>query len=160
MEAQPNLSNQSSEDAAKLSPMVQLLQAMHLVKMQVGALEKDKANPFLKVNYVTLGQIYSQVTEAMAEVGLYPHSFLSQGSVWTEVYHLGGEKVTSVFPIPEGNKADIQKLGAAITYGTRYNLFCLLGLPQGESDTDGETRHTKSHAAPTVHTEAHDFNPF
>jgi hypothetical protein len=65
--------------------------------------------------------------------------FDEHGNFMLEVslVHEGGERETSVWPLPDPRRVGPQDLGSAITYGRRYLKMALTGTFPGGEDDDG-----------------------
>lgn len=117
----------------------QLTQALLRVQEKLEAVKKTSANPYYKSKYANLESVLSIVKPLLEEnklLLLQPCGRDTQGSfVATEVRHLNGEAVQCRVYFPE--PADMQKLGASITYGRRFGLTSLFAMEQ--EDDDGET---------------------
>lgn len=110
-------------------------------------------NPFTKSQYTTINAIYQQLLPVMAEHQLYLTSRAANGQVTTTIHHENGASLSSSFRLPDTD--DIQKIGGAMTYGTRYNIVAMMALPQ--EDDDG---HTASQPSKAKRTTPDDYQPF
>jgi hypothetical protein len=100
-------------------------------------IEKSATNPHFKKAYSDLGDILASIEPGLrAYKLLILHSLEGDKLVTSIVDVESSESITSSFPIP--SNIDPQKTGAAISYGKRYNLSCLLNL-QSEKDDDGNS---------------------
>lgn len=117
--------------------------ATALLKFQgeVTGVKRDGANPHFKSRYATLENVMDTARPALQECGI---SFVQapgaivEGSleVTTRLTHAeSGEWMQSTMHMPLG-KRDPQGAGSATTYGLRYSLMAMLGLPP--TDDDGE----------------------
>jgi hypothetical protein len=128
----------------------QIMRARIKVQTEVmkGA-KRDRLNPFAKSKYATLESVLESICEPLTDAGLV----ITQGSeairergvdktlsrwltVWTRLDHAeSGEwiQVSTEVPI---EKATPQAIGSALTYGRRYTVKLLLGMP--EIDDDGQ----------------------
>jgi threonine dehydrogenase-like Zn-dependent dehydrogenase len=121
-----------------------------LVKAQteIKAAIKDATNPFFKNKYADLASVIEAVRIPLNKAGI---SFLQPASadehgviVETVLLHSSGEWISESLHMPV-NKQDAQAVGSAITYGRRYGLQSLCGVPS--EDDDGE-RATKTVSMP------------
>lgn len=111
------------------------------VQGAVNAVRKDAKNPHFKSNYASLEAVMDTVKPALQNVGV----LLTQGlgtvvdgslEVSTRLTHCeSGEWLESTMHVPL-QKRDPQGVGSAATYGLRYSIMALLGLPP--VDDDGE----------------------
>ncbi len=114
---------------------------LFMVQSRVQAVRKDSKNPHFKSNYASLEAVMDAVKPALNDNRL----FLTQGlgnivdgslEVTTRITHSEtGEWVESTMHVPL-QKRDPQGVGSAATYGCRYSLMAILGLPS--TDDDGE----------------------
>jgi hypothetical protein len=122
-----------------------------------GDLVKDSKNDYLKSPYMSLPALLKAVKPPLLEQGvtIYSQLVVSDG-YWVVRTTLstidGGEELSSDFPVPTESAQDLprptslQKIGSAVTYGVRYNLFALLAVCP-ESDDDGNSAMS---SAPTL----------
>lgn len=118
--------------------------AVALVKAQAGikAAIKDATNPHFKSKYADLGSVVEAVKAPLLKEGI---TFL-QGvedaengvAVETMLLHTSGEWLSSTVKIP-ATKQDAQGYGSAITYGRRYGLQAMCGVPAEDDDGNAAT---------------------
>jgi len=111
---------------------------------------KDKENPFYKSGYADLASVVEAVREPLAtnEICFYHELGDSDGTGVTVTCILGhssGQWLSSTVTIKPA-KADAQGIGGAQTYGRRYTLVAITGLPQ--VDDDGNTASGASDKKP------------
>jgi hypothetical protein len=122
-----------------------------------GDLVKDSRNDYLKSPYMSLPALLKAVKPPLLEQGvtIYSQLVVSNGcwAVRTTLSTIDGkEELSSDFPVPTESAQDLprptslQKIGGAVTYGVRYNLFALLAVCP-ESDDDGNSAMS---SAPTL----------
>ena len=118
------------------------------LRQEVGKIERNKTNPFLKSKYFDINQLIEQIDPVLVENRL----LLTQPLVFengltlvrTVIEDIDGDGIyLSDAVVPETN--DPQKLGSSITYLRRYTLQSLLGLQAG--DDDGNTGSGKVYAS-------------
>jgi hypothetical protein len=122
------------------SGKVSLLEAIAAASHSFGELTKDSKNEYLKSSYLGLPGLLKAVKRPLLEQGV---------TVYTQVHRThdgffvvrttlslvsGEEEISSDFPVPE--PTNLHKIGAAVTYGTRYNLLAMLAVCP-EADDDG-----------------------
>lgn len=97
----------------------------------------DAANPFFNSKYANLAEVIRAVSEPFANNSL---SFVqSPGfvdgmiSVTTRIIHVSGEWIEGETILPP-TKNDAQGYGSAITYGKRYGLQAMAGVPSVDDD--------------------------
>jgi hypothetical protein len=102
---------------------------------------RDAVNPFHKNRYATLEAVIETARPGLAKAGLAflqaPSGF-GQGAVeiTTILMHgSSGEWIRASYPMPLP-KPDPQGVGSAITYGCRYALMAMLGLPPLDDDAE------------------------
>lgn len=128
---------------------VSLLEAIAAASAGFGDLTKDSKNDYLQSSYLKLPRLLKAIKPALLEQGVVIYSqCVSAEGLWfvctTLSFVDGSEEISSDFPIPDAT--NLQRIGAAFTYGTRYNLFALLAVSPDEDD-DGNYATT---AAPTA----------
>jgi hypothetical protein len=114
-----------------------------LLKFQgaVSAVRRDAKNPHFRSNYASLENVIDTARPALQECGVLfsqAPGAIVDGSleVTTRLTHAeSGEWIQSTMHMPLG-KRDPQGAGSATTYGLRYSLMAMLGLPP--TDDDGE----------------------
>jgi hypothetical protein len=121
--------------------------ASALVKAQAvmhGA-AKDGVNPQFKSSatggrYATLANVIDACRKPLTDHGIAflqaPGAILPEGlPITTTLVHTSGEWITNtlVMPVPV-DKRTAQGVGSAITYGCRYALMAMLGLPPVDDD--------------------------
>jgi hypothetical protein len=135
----------ASSDSLHLVPArhdrVSLLEAIAAAAPAFGALTKDSSNNYLKTAYLALPGLLAAVKRPLLEQGVtvYSQIMLHEGS-WiirtTLALVNGSEEVCSDFPVAD---LSMQRIGATVTYGTRYNLFALLAICPEDADDDGNS---------------------
>lgn len=114
-----------------------------------GDLVKDSKNDYLRSQYMGLPALLKAVKPPLLEQGvtIYSQLVVNDGCwvVRTTLSTIdGSEELSSDFPVPIESAQDLprptslQKIGGAVTYGVRYNLFALLAVCP-ESDDDGNS---------------------
>jgi hypothetical protein len=118
-----------------------------LVKAQtkIKAALKDSTNPHFRSKYADLSSVVDAVKSPLLECGI---SFLqgvqdAEGGVAVEtmLLHTSGEWISSTLRIP-AVKQDAQGYGSAITYGRRYGLQAMCGVPAEDDDGNAATAST------------------
>lgn len=131
--------------------MSELYKALHRVQGVVRGVKRDAKNPHFKNNYATLEQVTDTIRQHMQDAGLIwfqmPGRITDGGiEVTTVIAHAeSGEEIRSVMEVPLG-KRDPQGAGSALTYGQRYSLMAILGLPP--TDDDAETAIDRDDSRP------------
>jgi hypothetical protein len=125
-----------------------------IIKVQGGisGVHKNAKNPHFKSSYATLENVIDTARPALQEAGIafvQAPGMVVDGSVevTTMLIHDSGEWMRSTLHVPLG-KRDPQGVGSAITYGCRYSLMAMLGLPP--TDDDGEAAMERDEPKRTV----------
>lgn len=111
------------------------------VQKKLEAVSKSADNPFYKSKYADLNVILEATKPLLNEAGiviLQPVGRDTLGHfVETQLIHSSGESRASRMYLTDNAGADMQKLGAAVTYARRYGLQSFLVMES--EDDDGET---------------------
>ena len=108
-----------------------------------GAMEgavKDRQNPHFRNEYATLASVIEAVRGPLRDNELafiQASGEMVDGSlpIETRLVHSSGQWFRSILPMPVGQKT-AQAVGSALSYGRRYALMTMLGVPS--VDDDGE----------------------
>lgn len=120
-----------SDSITKIAP------ALVKAQGQIKAAIKDSTNPHFRSKYADLGSVVDAVKAAL----LVNEITFMQGvedaengvAVETMLLHSSGEWISSTLRIP-ASKQDAQGYGSAITYGRRYGLQAMCGVPAEDDD--------------------------
>lgn len=120
--------------------IVALTGAILKVQGEISGVKKDAVNPHFKNRYATLENVIDTARPALQEANIafiQAPGIVTGGAVevTTMLVHESGEWMRSTLHVPL-QKQDAQGVGSAITYGCRYSLMAMLGLPP--TDDDGE----------------------
>lgn len=125
-----------------------------IIKVQgaISGVHKNAKNPHFKSSYATLENVIDTARPALQEAGIafvQAPGMVIDGSVevTTMLVHTSGEWMKSTLHVPLG-KRDPQGVGSAITYGCRYSLMAMLGLPP--TDDDGEAAMERPASTPST----------
>lgn len=147
---------EKTPSASKVSNTDSIPNKLLEFQKRVSAISKDSVNPFFHSKYFDVNTVIDTIKPILNEVGLIVSQPLEvidgKNILATDVWDEHGTYLESQILIPE--IADVQKLGAAITYLRRYALVSLL-LLQGEDDDDGNLSKpskapVKQNPAPTA----------
>jgi hypothetical protein len=134
------------------SPEIKQIAAA-LVKAQAdikGAV-KDSTNPHFRSKYADLGSIIDAVKAPLLRQGIAflqgVHDAVDGVAVETMLIHSSGEWISSTLRIP-AVKQDAQGYGSATTYGRRYGLQSMCGVPAEDDDGHAATASTSSRITP------------
>ena len=115
-----------------------LLEAIAAASASFGDLAKDAKNDYLKTSYMSLPGLLKAVKRPLLEQGVVVYSVITTNTAGSLVVRTtlalagGGEEMSSDFPVID--ISNVNKVGAAVTYGTRYNLFALLAVCPDDDD--------------------------
>lgn len=120
-------------------------QALLAASVNFGSLEKDSDNPYFKSKYLSLGALLNAVRPALSDQGIIiasRYELVPQGWVVTTtlLHVLTGGTLESSFPVTDTSGS--QKIGAAGTFGMRYNLLQLLGIAAADDDGNSTSNLT------------------
>jgi hypothetical protein len=125
-----------SESIAAIAPA--LVKAQAEIK---GAL-KDSTNPHFRSKYADLSSVVEAVKAPLLKHGIAflqgVHDAENGVAVETVLLHSSGEWISSTLRIP-ASKQDAQGYGSAITYGRRYGLQAMCGVPAEDDDGNAAT---------------------
>jgi hypothetical protein len=113
--------------------------AVALVKAQadVRAAIKDATNPHFRSKYADLGSVVDAVKLPLLKHGITflqgVHDAEGGVAIETMLLHSSGEWISSTMRVP-ATKQDAQGYGSAITYGRRYGLQSMCGVPAEDDD--------------------------
>ena len=131
--------------------MKNINKALFELQGKLRGVQRDASNPHFKNRYASLEQVTDTIRPHMQELGLFfmqmPGS-VKDGAieVKTILTHAdSGEHYDFTMEVPLA-KRDPQGAGSALTYGQRYSLMAVLGLPP--TDDDAETAIDRSNARP------------
>jgi len=130
-----------SQDITKLS------EALNLAQAEMKGVAKDSRNPHFKNYYASLEAVIDTAKPVLNKHGLaftQAPGALVEGAVeiTTMLMHTSGQWIRSTLHMPVV-KRDPQGVGSAITYGLRYSLMAVLGVPPTDDD-DGERAMDRS----------------
>lgn len=139
-----------SDSIAKIAP------ALCKAQTAFTAAIKAAENPHFRKTYADLGSVIDAVKPHLNANGI---SFLQGVSgtergvaVETMLVHDSGEWLSSTLEIP-ASKLDAQGYGSAITYGRRYGLQALCGVPAEDDDGNAATDGVRNEKEPVRHPE-------
>lgn len=124
-----------------------------LLKAQKGikAALKDSTNPHFKSKYADLSSVIDAVKEHLnaQDIAFLQGIVSAENGVGVEtmLLHKSGEWLSSILEIP-ASKQDAQGYGSAITYGRRYGLQSMCGVPAEDDDGNAATASTQSRITP------------
>lgn len=121
--------------------ITKLAEALNLAQSEMRGVAKDASNPHFKNRYASLEAVIDGTKPALTKHGLaftQAPGALIEGAleITTMLMHSSGQWIRSTLHMPVA-KRDAQGVGSAITYGLRYSLMAVLGVPPTDDD-DGE----------------------
>jgi hypothetical protein len=132
-----------SESIIKIAP------AFLKAQQEMSKVSKGAANPFFKSKYADLASVMEAVKGPLNDNGIsYLQPTKSAGGhaiVETVLLHSSGEWLSEELSVPIV-KQDPQGVGSALSYGKRYGLQSICGLPAADDDGNAACRQT---AAPS-----------
>jgi hypothetical protein len=125
--------------------------ALAAAQAEYKAVELDASNPHFRSKFSSYATCCESLRGPLNKHGLAlpdfrPGFFGGQWVLVGTLRHKGGQWISGMVPLLTG-KADMQQLGAAMTYGKRMLLMALVGGFSGEPDDDGETVRAEAKAA-------------
>jgi hypothetical protein len=113
----------------------------------VGA-HKAADNPFFKTRYSDLASVMAAIRNPFADNGLsfvqVPAFTEGHVAITTRIMHTSGQWIEGMLEVPVA-KRDAQSVGSAISYGKRYALQSMAGVPS--IDDDGDAASSSAPAA-------------
>lgn len=132
----------------------ELATALAKAQGQMEGAKKDSSNPFFKSKYADLAAVVEAVKKPFSDNGLsyIQITDLPEGDgdavlIETVLMHSSGQWVSGKLRMPV-SKHDAQGVGSAITYGRRYGLQAMAGVPA--EDDDGNAAAASAPKTPTV----------
>lgn len=126
----------------------ELALALHKAQAKMKGALKDSTNPHFRSKYADLGSVIEAVKQPLLDNGitfLQGVSGIENGvAVETMLLHVSGEWMSSTLEIP-ASKHDAQGYGSAITYGRRYGLQSMCGVPAEDDDGNAATASAPRH---------------
>lgn len=126
----------------KSDSITKLAEALHKAQGKIKAALKDSTNPHFRSKYADLSSVIEAVKQPLLDSGLtYLQGIEDAESgviVETMLLHTSGEWISSRLRIP-ATKQDAQGYGSAITYGRRYGLQSMCGVPAEDDDGNAAT---------------------
>ncbi len=131
----------------------ELMAALASAQGEMSGAAKDSINPHFRASYSDLASVIAAIRAPFAKHGLCyiqgPGQLIDGVVVvTTRIGHTSGQWVESSAHIPIGQKVNAQTYGSAVTYGRRYGLQALAGVPS--VDDDGNAASEAPVAAPPV----------
>ena len=136
-----------SDSIANIAPALVKAQA------EIKAALKDSTNPHFRSKYADLSSVVDAVKAPLLKNGISflqgVHDAVEGVAVETMLLHTSGEWISSTLRIP-AVKQDAQGYGSAITYGRRYGLQSMCGVPAEDDDGNAATASSTSRITPVA----------
>ena len=136
-----------SDSIANIAPALVKAQA------EIKAALKDSTNPHFRSKYADLSSVVDAVKAPLLKNGISflqgVHDAVEGVAVETMLLHTSGEWISSTLRIP-AVKQDAQGYGSAITYGRRYGLQSMCGVPAEDDDGNAATASQSSRITPVA----------
>ena len=138
-----------------MAEKVNIYQKLNNFRGLVGAIRKDKENPFHKSKYADINSILEATTDKLSEAGLVDVDTTKideNGQLWLETKLINIDNPEEFLkietPLLLKDKNNPQALGSALTYCRRYNRVTLLGLEQEDDDGNAAAEPPKEQYSP------------
>lgn len=136
-----------SESIKALAP------ALHKAQGAIKAAIKDSTNPHFRAKYADLSSVIEAVKKPLLDNGIMFLQGIEDAengvAVETMLLHTSGEWMSSTCKIP-ATKQDAQGYGSAITYGRRYGLQSMCGVPAEDDDGNAATASAPARITPVA----------
>lgn len=133
--------------------ITELVKALSKVQSQVHGVAKDSTNPHFKNRYASLEAVIGAIRQPCLEAGLLftqaPGNVVDGKLEITTMLMHGNQWMRSTMQVPLA-KTDPQGVGSATTYGCRYSLMAMFGLPPLDDDAEAAVSHAPIKQAPRV----------
>jgi hypothetical protein len=121
----------------KSEQISELAAALVKAHAEIGAVAKGAVNPFFKSKYATLEAVVDTVKPALLKQDIVVVQGVQDAeggvAVETMLLHKSGQWISSTLRLP-ASKEDAQGYGSACTYGRRYGLQAICGVPAEDDD--------------------------
>ena len=118
--------------------------ALSKAQAEMTGAKKSSKNPFFKSSYSDLAAVCEAISGPFANHGLSyiqsPEFSEQYIQVITRIMHSSGQWIEGVVSLPP-TKNDAQGYGSAITYGRRYGLQAMAGVPSVDDDGQAAVEH-------------------
>jgi hypothetical protein len=137
----------------KSETIVNIAPALVKAQAEIKAALKDSTNPHFRSKYADLSSVVEAVKGPLLKNGICflqgVHDAVDGVAVETMLLHTSGEWISSTLRIP-AVKQDAQGYGSACTYGRRYGLQSMCGVPAEDDDGNAATASTTSRITPVA----------
>lgn len=109
---------------------------------EINGVVKSATNPFFKSKYATLEAVTDAIKAPLLKHGIVVVQGVQDAengvAIETMLLHSSGQWISSTLRLP-ASKEDAQGYGSAITYGRRYGLMAICGVPAEDDDGNAAT---------------------
>ncbi len=120
----------------------ELAAALVKAHAEIKGVVKSATNPFFKSKYADLASVVDAVKAPLLKHGIVIVQGVQDAeegvAVETMLLHTSGQWISSTLRLP-ASKQDAQGYGSACTYGRRYGLQAICGLPAEDDDGNAAT---------------------
>ncbi len=128
-----------------------LRQKLLAVQKEIGAIKKNKKNPFFSSNYFDINGLLEMVKPVLNKYNLVLLQPLitdnGKAAVKTILMDADSNESLIEYYVPLPETPDAQKMGSAVTYIRRYSLQSLLALEAEDDDGNSASGNFKKAAA-------------
>jgi hypothetical protein len=115
----------------------QLAAALVAAHAEIKGVVKSATNPFFKSKYAPLDAVVDAVKPPLLKQGIVVVQGVQDAEIGvaieTMLLHSSGQWISSTLRLP-ASKEDAQGYGSAISYGRRYGLMAICGVPAEDDD--------------------------
>ena len=133
--------------------IAEIAKALSIAQSQMTGAKKGSKNPFFKNVYSNLTSVMEAISEPFANNGLCfiqsPGFTDNLITVTTRIMHTSGEWLEGTTCMPP-QKNDAQGYASAITYGRRYGLQSMSGVPSVDDDGQLAAKNVASSNIPDI----------
>lgn len=126
----------------KSDGIAELAVALAKAHGKIAAVKREATNPFFKSKYATLDSVVDAVKAPLLAEGIVVvqglHDAPEGVAIETMLLHTSGQWISSTLRLP-ASKEDAQGYGSACTYGRRYGLMAMCGVPAEDDDGNAAT---------------------
>jgi hypothetical protein len=137
----------------KSEDIKELAAALVAAHAEIKGVVKSATNPYFKSKYATLESVVDAVKEPLLKQGIVVIQGLQDAengvAIETMLLHNSGQWLSSTLRLP-ASKEDAQGYGSACTYGRRYGLMAICGVPAEDDDGQAATATAPSRITPVA----------
>lgn len=126
----------------KSEQIAEIAAALVAAHAEIKGVVKSATNPYFKSKYATLDAVVDTVKPALLKQGIVVVQGVQDAEngvgIETMLLHKSGQWLSSTLRLP-ASKEDAQGYGSAISYGRRYGLMAICGVPAEDDDGNAAT---------------------